>query len=267
MESPVNPDIFDASRMCFQAPGLFATWLLLASVSSDQGLVPHYVPTKNHGETSSARGPRMIRRREASSIGAVRSTTRLTVAFALVLVIAAPQSTVAATITVDAERRGDTIDIRASTVLKADGATAWRVLTDYDRYTEFIPDLRVSRVVARHGATVTVEQSGDAALWLFRMPLDITFEINEVPPTGLQSHAVAGSLHALASSYALTPTPSGVRLDYAGRVAPGFALFGPLEQIAVQHNVARQFQALADEIERRSAANGGHTAGAAPLAR
>jgi ribosome-associated toxin RatA of RatAB toxin-antitoxin module len=182
--------------------------------------------------------------------------TRLTGALALALVIAVSQSAVAATITVDAERRGDTIDIRASVVLKADAATAWRVLTDYDRYTEFLPDLRLSRVVARHGATVTVEQSGDAALWIFRMPLDITFEINEVPPISLQSRAVAGSLHALASSYSLTPTPSGVRLDYAGHVAPGFALFGPLEQLAVQHNVARQFQALADEIERRSGADG-----------
>ena len=27
-------------------------------------------------------------------------------------------------------------------LLNADGATAWRVLTDYNRYPEFIPDLR-----------------------------------------------------------------------------------------------------------------------------
>jgi hypothetical protein len=98
-----------------------------------------------------------------------------------------------------------TTEIYASAVLNADVATAWRVLTDYNRYTEFIPDLRVSRVVARRGTTVTVEQSGDAALWLFKIPLDVIFEINEIPPTRLQSRAVAGSLHALASTYALTP--------------------------------------------------------------
>jgi hypothetical protein len=34
----------------------------------------------------------------------------------------------------------------------------------------------------------------------------------------------------------------------------GFELFGHFEQMAVEQNVARQFQALADEIERRSAA-------------
>jgi hypothetical protein len=35
------------------------------------------------------------------------------------------------------------------------------VLTDCDRYVEFIPDLNVSRVVARNGATINVEQSAE----------------------------------------------------------------------------------------------------------
>jgi carbon monoxide dehydrogenase subunit G len=137
-------------------------------------------------------------------------------------------------------------------VLNADVATAWRVLTDYDRYAEFIPDLRVSRVVARRGSTVTVEQSGDAA-WLFRFPLEVTYEISEVPPSRLQSRAVAGSLRSLVSSYTLTPANPGTRLDYIGHVEPGFALFGQIEQTVVERNVARQFQALTDEIERQGA--------------
>ena len=53
------------------------------------------------------------------------------------------------------------MNIHAGVVLNADVATAWRVLTDYGRYAEFIPDLHLSRIVARHGATVTVEQSGE----------------------------------------------------------------------------------------------------------
>ena len=183
---------------------------------------------------------------------------RLVVAFALALV-AAGQSAAAATITISTERDGDAIDIRAGAILNSDAATAWRVLTDYNRYTEFIPDLRMSRVVARRGTTITVEQSGDAALWLFKIPLEVTFEISEIPPNSVQSRAVAGSLRALTSSYTLTLAASGIRLDYVGRVEPGFALFGRIEQMAVEQNVARQFQALADEIERRSASVQGHT--------
>lgn len=203
----------------------------------------------------------MQRNREQHSLRA--AGTRLGTALALVFVLSATQSAVAATITITTERHGDTIDIRASAVLNTDIATAWRVLTDYDRYTEFIPDLRASRVVARHGATVTVDQSGDAQLWLFKMPLDITFEIDESPPHRVQSRAVAGSLRALASSYVLTPAASGIRLDYAGRIAPGFELFGSIEQSVVEQNIARQFQALADEIERNDAAGRGGTTAAA----
>jgi ribosome-associated toxin RatA of RatAB toxin-antitoxin module len=171
---------------------------------------------------------------------------------ALALAAAATLPVAAAGITFSTERRGDAIDIRASALLRADPATAWRVLTDYGRYAEFIPDLRESRVVARDGAKVTVEQSGDAVLWLLKIPLEITFEITESPPRSVRSQAVAGSLRALASSYVLTPVAHGVRLDYEGRVAPGFELFGAIEEMAARHNVARQFQALADEIERSS---------------
>jgi carbon monoxide dehydrogenase subunit G len=195
-----------------------------------------------------------------SIVAAIRDVAmRWFVACVVALAAATAQSATGASITIHAERGGDSIDIRASAVLQADSATAWRVLTDYDRYTEFIPDLRSSRILARRGRTVTVEQSGDAALWLFRMPVDITFEINEIPPSSLQSRAVAGSLRALTSSYALSPAASGTRLDYVGRIAPGFELFGQIEQTVVERNIARQFQALADEIERQSAAMRSHS--------
>jgi len=89
--------------------------------------------------------------------------------------------------------------------------------------------------------------------------VDITFEINETPPSSLQSRAVAGSLRALTSNYALSPAASGIRLDYFGHIAPGFELFGQIEQTVVERNIARQFQALADEIERQSAAMRSHS--------
>jgi hypothetical protein len=160
----------------------------------------------------------------------------------------------AATVAMDSQRDGAVIVIHASATLDADVATAWHVLTDYERYTEFIPDLRVSRVVSRHGDVVTVEQSGDAELWLLRFPMNITFEIVEHPTDTLRSRALAGSLHSLSSTYTLTPEPTGTRLDYVGRVEPGFELLGELERTAVDQSGRRHFQALADEIERQAAA-------------
>ena len=185
-------------------------------------------------------------------------------AVALMFFIAATSSAGAAAITVNAERRGDAIDIQATAVLHADATTAWHVLTDYDRYADFIPDLHSSRIVSRHGAIVTVEQSGDAALWQLRIPIAITFEITESPPDKLHSRAVAGSLRILASSYALTTTTGGVRLDYVGHISPGWEIFGQVEQAVVRENIARQFQALADEIERAGGASPGHGSAGGP---
>jgi ribosome-associated toxin RatA of RatAB toxin-antitoxin module len=176
----------------------------------------------------------------------------LVLVFILTVVSSASPPAAGATVGVSVRPDGDAIVIEASALLKGNAPTAWRVLTDYDRYSDFIPGLQSSRVVARRGPMITVEQSGYAPLWLLRMPLDITYEITEFPPYRVQSKAAASVLRELNSSYLLTPTACGVRLDYAGRLAPRSALFGRFEQLAVQQSVVREFQALADEIERSS---------------
>jgi ribosome-associated toxin RatA of RatAB toxin-antitoxin module len=175
----------------------------------------------------------------------------LTILFALAL---AQPAAAGATIAVDAQRHGDAIDIRATAVLTTDADTAWRVLTDYGRYPEFIPDLHSSRVVARHGSEATVEQTGDVTLWPFHFPVDITFEIHERPPDSVESRAVAGSLRALTSRYVLARLEAGTRLDYSGHVDLGSAWLRDIQQVAIERTVARQFRALADEIERQGVA-------------
>jgi hypothetical protein len=180
----------------------------------------------------------------------LRASLTIRLALFIALAASAARPAPAATVSVEAEQDASGVNIVATAVLDADTATAWRVLTDYGRYTEFVPDLRTSRVILRRGNFVMVEQSGEARLWLFRMPLDITFEVSESPPYALQSRVVAGNLRTLESRYVLAPTPTGTRLEYAGRIVPGLGIFGDIEQYAVRRSVLRQFQALADEIER-----------------
>lgn len=167
------------------------------------------------------------------------------------------QGAAAATIVVGVASVAGQIEIEASALLNADTETAWSVLTDYPRYVDFIPGLQECRVMARKGATVTVEQSGEVMLWRLHRPLDVTFEITEVAPTRLDSRVVAGDLRAFTSRYVLTPAGGQVRLDYSGTLDSGLALFGPIEQLAVRQNVTLRFQALAEEIERRPRSGAG----------
>src|SRR4029453_776560 len=157
----------------------------------------------------------------------------------LVLLTLLANSAAAATIAISVASHPDAIEIAGSAQLDADAETAWRVLTDYERYIDFIPDLHGSRVVARNGATVTVEQTGNVILWGLHMPLDVTFEITEIAPTSLVSRVVAGDLRSLNSRYVLTPVGTGVRLEYSGKLDSGFVLLDALETLAVKQNVPR----------------------------
>lgn len=155
---------------------------------------------------------------------------------------------------VESSRAGDAVEIHASADLAAERETAWRVLTDYGRYAEFIPDLVLSRIVARSDSTVIVEQRGSARFGPLKIPVEITFRIDERPPDALASRAIGGSLRSLESHYALVSAERGIRLVYTGRIDPGFPLFDGLERSIVEANVGRQFRALVREIERRAAA-------------
>jgi len=158
----------------------------------------------------------------------------------------------AAAIDISVNRRDDGIGIRASALLKSDIATAWRVLTDYDRYVDFIPGLRSSHTERRSGSTATVEQSGEAMIWLLRAPIDVTYAITEFPPTRLESRTIAGCACRLTSTYSLTRSGSNVLLGYMGRLEMAPAAFASIRQAAAKQTIIRQFQALADEIELRA---------------
>lgn len=182
---------------------------------------------------------------------AVRAHAPMPVLLAIIVACIGLSSAMAkaADVNVVVRRTDDAVFIQANAVLNADAGTAWRVLTDYDRYADFVPGLRSSRVVARRGDHLTVAQSGDAPIWLLRMPFDITYEVTEKPPFRVDSIATASALRAFASRYVLTPSGNGVRIEYAGELAPRRAWIGRFEQLAVRQGVVREFQALADEIE------------------
>ena len=182
-----------------------------------------------------------------------RDITRGLASLLLAAGICVASSVRAADVSVRVDRDADGFEIGARADLDADRATAWSVLTDYARYGAFIPGVRASRIVDRQGTSVVVEQSDEVALGLLRVPLRVRYVIAEFPPVRLESRAIAPPLPDLQSSYVLSDAPGGVRLDYSGRIGAGWPIIGRLEQSVLERGIVRDFQALADEIERRSA--------------
>jgi hypothetical protein len=55
-------------------------------------------------------------------------------------------------------------DVTASGTVKASPAVVWKILTDYERMPEFVPDLERTKILSRAGNKATVEQFGRAPL-------------------------------------------------------------------------------------------------------
>lgn len=166
-------------------------------------------------------------------------------AVALALTFACPAG--ATDITWDQRHEDGNLVLQASVLVEADVAAAWRVLTDYQRYGEFMPGVNRSPV-RRDGSTVRVDQSVSVALCGVQVPADIRWRIEETPPAALHSHGTANRM-SIDSTYTLTPVAAGVRLEYVGRIAESPALRF-LQCAAVDQFMRADFTALTTEIQR-----------------
>ena len=155
----------------------------------------------------------------------------------------------AAEISVRATRDGDALEVEAVADLAVGLARAWEVLTDYNRFSQFVPDLRESRVISREGGNAVVEQKGEARFLFFSYPIEVRLAVTEFPRERIESRAIAGNFRELRCTYTLEPREGGVRLRYQGRLVPDFQL--PLfHTYVLKSNVEATFRAMVEEIER-----------------
>jgi len=173
-------------------------------------------------------------------------------AVALLVGRAAPAAP--AEIVVETAREGEAYVITARGDLDADAGLAWRVLTEYDRYPAFVPDLHSSRTVSRSADGAVVEQRGELRFLWVRIPLNVRYEIRERPPSVVESRATGGSFREMTGRYELHQNGGTLRVAYTGRLVPDFAMPPLIGTLAVRRNVERQFTAMIGEIERQSAA-------------
>jgi ribosome-associated toxin RatA of RatAB toxin-antitoxin module len=169
---------------------------------------------------------------------------------ALLLALAPAQ---AADIDVKVRRNGDVFTVEAHAEFEGSIARTWQVLTDYGRYSEYIPDLTHSRVLSRKGRDVEVEQKGEARLLFLIYPLDVRLAVTEQPYERVSSRAVAGSFREMRNTYFLEAREGRVLLRYTGRLVPDFYLPPVVGTLVLRSTVEAMFVALVEEMERRNA--------------
>jgi ribosome-associated toxin RatA of RatAB toxin-antitoxin module len=185
----------------------------------------------------------------------------LSLAAAFLAAAYASPGSAAEDVVIEAERRGDGVEVKARALIAAPVALVWQVLTDYERLPAFIPGLAKSQVRSRDGNLVVVEQTGEARFLVFSFPIEVRYEVTESPPESVASRAVSGNLRRMNGRYHLAAEPGaagagGVRLRYEGMIEPNFELPPLIGTAALRGMVEQQFTAMVAEIERRAAAEG-----------
>ncbi len=172
---------------------------------------------------------------------------------ALALVLPAAAQSDRNAIDVQAERRGGLVDVQARALLRAPMDVVWRTLTDYERLPEFIPGIETSRVLARHGAMVTVAQTGEARFLFLTVPIKVTLESTERPPHVVEVRRVSGSIQHLQGRYEAQPLADGrILLRWSGSLSPDAELPPLIETALVRLSIRDQFVGMVHEIERRA---------------
>ena len=166
------------------------------------------------------------------------------------LLLMLPIGASAAKIQLEVTRRDDTFDVRAKAEIDADPIAAWGVLTDYDRLAEFIPGMQESKVVARTGSTVIVDQRGDATLLFLTFPMRARLEIQEHPFDSVVSNAVSGNFKDLHGEYRLEVAGTGMVLHFKCTLTPDFSFPPLLGTLIVRGAAQRRFAAMVAEIEK-----------------
>ena len=143
-------------------------------------------------------------------------------------------------------------DVVASGAVLAPPATVWKILTNYERMPEFVPDLLTSRVLSRSGNEAIVEQFGVARMLFIRHDLHLIVRVSEQPMSSIDINLVSGDMKTYTCRWELTPMAEtgGTRINYSGRLVPDFYVPGMLGAQLIRSDIERMMAAVLARLDR-----------------
>jgi ribosome-associated toxin RatA of RatAB toxin-antitoxin module len=153
---------------------------------------------------------------------------------------------------VDSEDDGKVYQISASGAVQAAPAAVWKILTDYERMHEFVPDMRASRVLARVGGKVVVEQFGTAHVLFIKRDIHLIVQVTETPMSVIDIALVTGDMKVYHCRWELVPVPEtgGTRIVYSGTLVPKFYVPGMLGANFIRSDIERMMAAVLTRLDR-----------------
>ena len=128
---------------------------------------------------------------------------------------------------------------------------AWPTISDYDRMSEFIPNLTESRILSRDGNRLRVQQKGTTSRGPFTFSFENVRDVVLVPPTEIRTELVSGSLRSARSITRVVRTETGSRLHNHGEYLPAPWIPASVATSMIADETREQFGRIRAEIMRR----------------
>jgi ribosome-associated toxin RatA of RatAB toxin-antitoxin module len=147
---------------------------------------------------------------------------------------------------------GNVFEVNASGEVAAAPAAVWRILTDYERMPEFVPDLKQARVLSRSGDQVLVEQFGVVRFLFFQRTIHLIVQVREQPISQIDVSLVDGDMKVYNCRWQLIAVPEtgGTRVVYSGTLAPKFYVPGMLGSNLIRADVEKMMAAVLERLDR-----------------
>jgi ribosome-associated toxin RatA of RatAB toxin-antitoxin module len=143
-------------------------------------------------------------------------------------------------------------EVLSTGTVKAAPEVVWKVLTDYERMPEFVPDLQRSKVLSRSGNNVVIEQYGEARFLFFKRSIHLVVNAIEQPNSVIDIGLVSGDMKIYTCRWELVPVPEtgGTRILYSGKLVPKFYVPGMLGSNIIRSDIEKMMAAVLERLDR-----------------
>ena len=146
---------------------------------------------------------------------------------------------------------GKVYQIASSGTVAASPAAVWRILTDYNRMADYVPDLTSVRVVSRSGDKVIIEQEGGVRFLFFSRAIHLVVQAHEQAPNKIDVSLVEGDMKVYRCSWELQQVAGGgTRVVYTAAIAPKFYVPGMVSASLVRKDIARMMASVLARLDR-----------------
>lgn len=147
-------------------------------------------------------------------------------------------------LSVDVQRKGDTLDVHVSFALPLSRCQAWAFLTDYDSIRE-IPGVLEARSERIDPTTIRLERVVTERVLVYDLKFHSLMEARELPGVGLDFVQIKGDMKRYSGTWRIESAENRSVFRYRAQLEPDSFLPMAVIRAATQAQMERSFAAMA----------------------